>query len=137
MLYPSSVDLVQTFDLVGDHQNRPLAIRSKLIPNDLEISERCDFRFHSLFAHNTSALSAIHSVAEGVVRPSASHPRDSTWIPANSFHARGQQINGPHVTDSELFRILQTAQKYGGAGTTRPLTIVGTSVSRQHHFRVH
>ena len=104
MLYPSSIDLVQTFDLVGDHQNRPLAIRSKLIPNDLEISERCDFRFHYLFAHNNSALSAIHSVAEGVVRPSASDPRDSTWIPANSFYARGQQINGPHMTDSEIFR---------------------------------
>ena len=85
MLYPSPIDLVQTFDLVGDHQNRPLAIRSKLIPNDLEIRERCDFRFHYLFAHNNSALSAIHSVAEGVVRPSASDPHDSTWIPANSF----------------------------------------------------
>lgn len=65
---------------------------------------------YSMITHNTSALSATQSVAEGFIRPSASDPNVSSWLPTNSFYARGQQITGPHIKESDLVRMLKTAQ---------------------------
>ena len=136
LLYIANSGLVETTGILADHRGRPLAVVSKLTPNHLEISSSFDSKFYYMFAHNTSALSAAHSIAEGVIRPSASDPKDSTWLPANSFYARGQEMSGSQITESQLVRLLTTAQKYGGVGTSRPLTVVGAAVSRQRHFRV-
>jgi hypothetical protein len=51
-----------------------------------------------MFTHNTSALSATHSVAEGFIRPSASGPNDSSWLP--------QQTVSKHVDNRLLDHIL-------------------------------
>ena len=120
LLYVANSSLVETTGIIAD----------------LEMSRSFDSKYYYMFAHNTSALSAAHSITEGFIRPSASDPKDSARFPTNSFYARGQEISGPQITESQLIRLLTTAQKYGGVGTSRPLTVVGTAVSRQPHFRV-
>jgi len=136
LLYVANSSLVETTGIIADHKGRPLAVVSKLTPNHLEMNRSFDSKYYYMFAHNTSALSAAHSISEGFIRPSASDPKDLAWFPTNSFYARGQEISGPQITESQLIRLLTTAQKYGGFGTSRPLTVVGTAVSRQPHFRV-
>jgi hypothetical protein len=55
-------------------------------------------KYYYMFTHNTSALSATHSVAEGFIRPSASGPNDSSWLP--------QQTVSKHVDNRLLDHIL-------------------------------
>ena len=103
----------------------------------MDISTPFDSKHYYMFARNTSTLSAAHSVAEGFIRPSASDPNDSSWTTTNSFYACGQHITditGPHIREAELVSMLMTAQKYGGAGTSLPLTVVGSALSRHNHF---
>ena len=138
VLYPSNV-----FECwIGRDRRHPWrsskpTVVNKLTPNQLDISTPFDSKHYYMFARNTSTLSAAHSVAEGFIRPSASDPNDSSWTTTNSFYACGQHITditGPHIREAELVSMLMTAQKYGGAGTSLPLTVVGSALSRHNHF---
>lgn len=36
-------------------------------------------------AHNTGALATAAAISEGIIRPSASDPKDEEWLPSNLF----------------------------------------------------
>ena len=74
-------------------------------------------------AHNTTVAGAASILMEGTVRPSYWDPQDNTWVPPVSFYARA------HPHDAEQAQ--ETASKYGGILSARPVCIFGFAFNRQ------
>ena len=74
-------------------------------------------------AHNTTVAKAASILMEGTVRPSYWDPQDNTWVPPVSFYARA------HPHDAEQAQ--ETASKYGGILSARPVCIFGFAFNRQ------
>ena len=77
-------------------------------------------------AHNTTVAGAASILMEGTIRPSYWDSQDNTWVPPVSFYARA------HPHDAEQAQ--ETASKYGGILSARPVCIFGFAFNRQGMF---
>ena len=118
---------VQSITLSSSSSCKCLCLRFGHFADKLVRSEAIKTGVTKLYvAHNTTVAGAASILMEGTIRPSYWDSQDNTWVPPVSFYARA------HPHDAEQAQ--ETASKYGGILSARPVCIFGFAFNRQGMF---
>ena len=134
--YSNNVSLVETFEIIFNSQQQPIAIYAHLALPQWRADNFDIFQYFG-FGHNTSVLGMASAVREGVVRPSSCDVRSPDWLTPNTFYSRGVLFNDDSsFSRKHVLKILEQAKKFGDLNTARPICIVvGHAFARQAHIR--